>query len=165
MKTAGKFLIHAHWEDDDHVLREVGPMNYRVVEKRGIRLMRSPWLQARKPGKTQGGRNGAGVRAPHRQRGKCVGEAVQGRRPTRWSGGVDDRGGWGQELARAPDAQVDEAAAAHLIQTRARGIMDEPSPRSKPPGCAAAEARAAEEEAQELERSATKPPSWCRRCS
>ena len=46
--SAGKFLLHAHWEDDSHVLRELGSLYYRVIEKRGIKLMRSPWLQSLK---------------------------------------------------------------------------------------------------------------------
>lgn len=46
--TTSNLLLHVHWEDDEHILREVGLMHYRVVEKRGIRLMRSPWLQSEK---------------------------------------------------------------------------------------------------------------------
>jgi NAD(P)-dependent dehydrogenase (short-subunit alcohol dehydrogenase family) len=155
VKTAGKFLIHAHWEDDDHVLREVGPMNYRVVEKRGIRLMRSPWLQSQKTREKL--KVGEMVLACERltdsEGNVWVKLSKADDQPAGREGWMIEADGdkkWLERLTR----KWTKAAAAHLIQTRARGIMGRErfAEVKAAADAAAAEARAAEEEAQELER-------------
>lgn len=46
--SVGGFVLQVHWQDDDHAMRTKGKMHYRVAEPKGVKLVRSPWVDALK---------------------------------------------------------------------------------------------------------------------